>query len=442
MNNFFDDENLGRISKGANKKLLNLFSTISLIFNVTPSLFVNNVIFFIFVYHLFQLLFSQIFYSVFISSHILSWDSYVYICGVSLFINGFDPYNYITLRDCLPDNWNFYFNMPYTVLFLYLPFAKLTNFQWLFIVNGLNFFLLIVAFKKVFSFLSNLRNYVVGILLYFFFIFNTFDGAITVALYSGNLGVTISLIGLILLIDYLRDNDPKFIWFVVIATILKPIYICFAAAMFLNERNFISSAVKITKIVLVVVALYFLLYLINPTLFEGFLSNTAYLANSIDIGFGFTSLVREFCDRFGIYYSSITMLTIIGSILCLVHLLLIYYFVDITKYTLEEKVMIVSIVTLLFFPRIKVYDSLFCIPLISYLPFYLYNSYKGSGFSYDNVATYIHQRLHLVASILILYPLFIYNRWEPYHFTFILLFSAYLLIATIHFKQKEVKNLS
>ena len=136
------------------------------------------------------------------------------------------------------------------------------------------------------------------------------------------------------------------------------------------------------------------------------------------------------------------MLTIIGSILCLVHLLLIYYFVDITKYTLEEKVMIVSIVTLLFFPRIKVYDSLFCIPLISYLPFYLYNSYKGSGFLYDNLTTYIHQRLHLVASILILYPLFIYNRWEPYHFTFILLFSAYLLIATIHFKQKEVKNLS
>jgi len=442
MKNYFADENIEKFSEEVRHRLLELFSQISLIINITPSLILNNIIFFTFIYYLFQLLFSQIFHSVFISSHILSWDSYVYICGVNLFINGADPYNYITLRDCLPDNWNFYFNMPYTVLFLYIPFAKLTNFQWLFIINGLNFFLIILAFKKVLSFMSHIKNYLVGFLLYFFFIFNTFDGAITVAIYSANIGVTISLIGLILLIDYLKTNDSKFIWFVVIATLFKPIYICFAAAIFLNDSNFISSIKRIAKIVFLVVFLYFLLYLFNPTLFNGFLSNTAYLANSIDIGFGFTSLVREICHRFGIYYSNIAILTIVGSILCIVHLLFIYYLIDIKKYNLEEKVMIISIVTLLFFPRIKVYDSLFCIPLISYLPFYLYNSYKNTGASYDNLSMYIYQRLHLIASILILYPLFIYNRWEPYHFTFILLFSCYLLIATVQFEQKKSKNLS
>ena len=94
---------------------------------------------------IYSLISNQISNSSFITAHILSWDSYVYMCGVSLFLNGMDPYDYIVLRDCLPDNWNFYFNMPASVIYLYLPFAKLTNFQWLFIINSINFFLLITS---------------------------------------------------------------------------------------------------------------------------------------------------------------------------------------------------------------------------------------------------------------------------------------------------------
>ena len=147
------------------------------------------------------------------------------MCGVSLFLNGMDPYDYIVLRDCLPDNWNFYFNMPASVIYLYLPFAKLTNFQWLFIINSINFFLLITLFVKLIKKFDFKRYVIPTILIYLFFIFNTFDGAITVAIYSGNMGLPIALIGLIFLIDYVEEKNSRFLYFIVIAALLKPIYI-------------------------------------------------------------------------------------------------------------------------------------------------------------------------------------------------------------------------
>jgi hypothetical protein len=119
------------------------------IFNLTPIPIINNILLLIFTSILLDLIFNQISNSSFVTAHILSWDTYVYICGVSLYLNGLDPYDYIVLRDCLPDNWNFYFNMPSTVIYLYMPFAKLTNFQWLFIVNSINFYLLIHIFIKI-----------------------------------------------------------------------------------------------------------------------------------------------------------------------------------------------------------------------------------------------------------------------------------------------------
>ena len=77
------------------------------------------------------------------------------------------------------------------------------------------------------------KKYVIPtILIYLFFIFNTFDGAITVAIYSGNMGLPIALIGLIFLIDYVEEKNNKFLYFIVIAALLKPIYICFTALFF------------------------------------------------------------------------------------------------------------------------------------------------------------------------------------------------------------------
>jgi len=421
------------------KKSLSLFSDISQIINITPFPIINIAIFFIFGLFTLQYLFAQIFHSVFVSSHILSWDSYVYICGVNLFLGGEDPYNYITLRDCLPANWNFYFNMPYTLLFLYLPLAKLTNFQWLLLINGVNFFLLLISFREIIKNLSSIGEYWAPLLLYFFFISNTFDGAITVALYTGNLGVTVALVGLLLLIKYIKDDTKHFLWFIVLASILKPIYICFIAGILLKEETLKNSIRQIALVCSTVIGIYFITFLLNPTLFHGFLANTAYLANSIDIGFGFTSLVREGYDRLGIDYSSISMLTAIGIILCILHLVFVHFLVNIKDYNFEEKLMLIAFATLLFFPRIKVYDTLYAIPLISYLPFYLYNTYKNYNIEHPNLKSYIYRRLHLVAILLILYPLFIYNRWEPYHFTFILLASLYMLIGTVQYK-KSLRN--
>ena len=151
------------------EKAYSLYKKISSVFNLTSVDLMNNFLFFIFGYMIYSLISNQISNSSFITAHIISWDSYVYMCGVSLFLNGMDPYDYIVLRDCLPDNWNFYFNMPASVIYLYLPFAKLTNFQWLFIINSINFFLLITLFVKLIKKFDFKRYVIPTILIYLFF---------------------------------------------------------------------------------------------------------------------------------------------------------------------------------------------------------------------------------------------------------------------------------
>ena len=269
---------------------INFLKQSSAIFNITSVNIINNFFLLLFAYMLFTLIFNQISNSSFITAHILSWDAYVYMCGVSLFLNGLDPYDYIVLRDCLPDNWNFYFNMPSTVLYLYLPFAKLTNFQWLFIINTINFFLLISVFSKLIKKFNYNGKIIPFLFVYLFFVFNTFDGAITVAIYSGNMGLPIALIALNLIIDYIEGKNKRFLYFIVIATLLKPIYICFCGAILLKEARFKDFLLITLYIILSVLSLYGLLYLIDPVNFHGFINNTSYLTNSIDLGFGFISL--------------------------------------------------------------------------------------------------------------------------------------------------------
>ncbi len=410
------------------------------VFNITSVKMINNLFLLIFAYMLFTLIFNQISNSSFITAHILSWDAYVYMCGVSLFLNGLDPYDYIILRDCLPDNWNFYFNMPSTVIYLYLPFAKLTNFQWLFIINSINFFLLISVFSKLIKRFNFDKKIFSILLIYLFFVINTFDGAITVALYSGNMGLPIALIGLNLLIDYIEGVNKKFLYFIVIATLLKPIYICFCGAILLKEERFKNFLIYTVYIVISVLSLYGLLYLLDPINFKGFINNTSYLTNSIDLGFGFISLTREMMDHFNLYYENMSVLTLIGSLFCVAHIFGIYFITKKLKSSPLEKVILIALATMLFFPRIKVYDSLFVIPIISYLPFYFYQTFNLNDSPFkskiSNSVYIIRERIHLLVVLLIIYPLFIYNRWEPYHFTFIILISLYLFIYALNMKNK------
>ena len=421
-------------------KAYSLYKKISSVFNLTSVDLMNNFLFFIFGYMIYSLISNQISNSSFITAHILSWDSYVYMCGVSLFLNGMDPYDYIVLRDCLPDNWNFYFNMPASVIYLYLPFAKLTNFQWLFIINSINFFLLITLFVKLIKKFDFKKYVIPTILIYLFFILNTFDGAITVAIYSGNMGLPIALIGLIFLIGYVEEKNNRFLYFILIAALLKPIYICFTAAILLKERNIKKFIIKLTYILTGVIGLYGLLYIIDPINFNGFINNTSYLTNSIDLGFGFISITKEFMDFFRIHYENLSILTFVGSVACIIHIFMIYFLTKNFKITSLEKTIMISLATMLFFPRIKVYDALFVIPIISYLPFYFYLTFNSKLSSIkskisDNIYL-IQERIHLMVVILIIYPLFIYNRWEPYHFTFIIIFSLYLFIYSIKVKNE------
>ena len=410
------------------------------VFNLTSSPIINNFFLILFSYILLSLISNQIANSSFITAHILSWDSYVYMCGVSLFLNGQDPYDYIVLRDCLPDNWNFYFNMPSTVIYLYLPFAKLTNFQWLFIINAINFYLLISLFIKLIKEFDINKGAKIILVGYIFFVINTFDGAITVAIYSGNMGLPIALLALNLLIDYIEEKNNRFLYFIIVATLLKPIYLCFCGAILLKEKRFKDFLIKLGYIITSIIGLYGILFYFDPVNFKGFINNTSALTNSIDLGFGFISLTKELLDYFRYHYQNMSILTIIGSSLCVIHLFFIHFITKKVPTTKAEKIILISLATMLFFPRIKVYDSLFIIPIISYLPFYFYNAFNSRGSAFksntSNILYFLQERLHLIITILIIYPLFIYNRWEPYHFTFIIIISLYLFIFTIIKKSK------
>ena len=413
------------------------------IFNLTPIPIINNILLLIFAYVVLDLIFSQISNSSFVTAHILSWDTYVYVCGVSLHLNGFDPYDYIVLRDCLPDNWNFYFNMPSTVIYLYMPFAKLTNFQWLFIVNAINFYLLLHLFIKIIKKFEIESNFIGFILVYLFLVFNIFDGAIMVAIYSGNMGMPIALIGLSLLINYIEKDDKKFLIFIVIATLLKPIYICFAGAILLKEARFKDFIIRTGCILLAVIVLYSILYILDPVNFKGFVANTSHLTNSIDLGFGFISLTKEVFAFYGINYANTSTLTFFGFTFSILHIFFIYFITRNLKTSSIEKIILISMTTMLFFPRIKVYDSIFVIPIISYLPFYFFSLFNKQPLKVVrdlDIRRYLFRhRSHLLSASLIFYPLFIYNRWEPYHFLFIILISLYLFIFALSSKNKEVK---
>lgn len=422
--------------------IVKIYRKNSEVFNLTSIDIINNFLLILFSYMLMGLISNQIINSSFITAHILSWDSYVYMCGVSLFLNGQDPYDYIILRDCLPDNWNFYFNMPSTVIYLYLPFAKLTNFQWLFIINAINFYLLISLFLKLIKRFDIGKKTVLILTGYFFFVINTFDGAITVAIYSGNMGLPIALLALNLLIDYIEEKNNRFIYLIVFVTLLKPIYICFCGAILLKEKSFKSFLIKLIYVLISVIGLYGILYFLDPINFKGFVDNTSYLANSIDLGFGFISLTKELLDFLSFHYESMSILTIVGSSICIIHIFFIYFITKKIQTSTLEKIILISLTTMLFFPRIKVYDSLFIIPIISYLPFYFYNTFNDKDSVFKLAITrnvyLLQERLHLIVTVLIIYPLFIYNRWEPYHFTFIILISLYLFIFTINKKSKTV----
>ena len=186
----------------------------------------------------------------------------------------------------------------------------------------------------------------------------------------------IALVGLSLLINYIEKDDKKFLIFIVIATLLKPIYICFAGAILLKEARFKDFIIRTGCILLAVIVLYSILYILDPVNFKGFVANTSHLTNSIDLGFGFISLTKEVFDFFRINYVNSSTLTFFGSTICILHIFFIYFITRDLKTSSIEKIILISMTTMLFFPRIKVYDSIFVLPIISYLPFYFFSLFN------------------------------------------------------------------
>ena len=109
-------------------------------FSFTDKPFVNLILFSILNLVVFFFLFQDaINLTNFFFTHTLSWDSYVYYCGSNMLMMGEDPYDYVLLRECLPGSWNFYYNMPPTLLYIYYFPAKLNIDTFILFITICNF---------------------------------------------------------------------------------------------------------------------------------------------------------------------------------------------------------------------------------------------------------------------------------------------------------------
>ena len=108
----------------------------------------------------------------------------------------------------------------------------------------INTFLIVITlrrFFKSFSFKNNFQKFIFVILA-----LTVWDGSASIAFYTGNMGFTVSLLYLYLLLDLREGNQTKFLTFIFIATLIKPIYIIFLGSIFFYNKSLLKS-VKSSK---------------------------------------------------------------------------------------------------------------------------------------------------------------------------------------------------
>ena len=357
----------------------------------------------------------------FFFTHTLSWDSYVYYCGSNMLMMGEDPYDYVLLRECLPGSWNFYYNMPPTLLYIYYFPAKLNIDTFILFITMINTFLIVITlrrFFKSFSFKNNFQKFIFVILA-----LTVWDGSASIAFYTGNMGFTVSLLFLYLLLDLREGNQTKFLTFIFIATLIKPIYIIFLGSIFFYNKSLLKS-VKNSLIVIFFISLaYAAQFVLDQKNSIGFLENLQNLANSSDMGFGF---LKTLASVKSVEYLSLskTMYLEISLILSIITFFVCLYFYKRN----EEKIkplrsLLVPIIILICFPRIKVYDAVFALSSICYLPILMDIKLQEKKILNPQIVLCVK----ILMFFAIIYNVFIYSQWEAVHFFFLPILSILVI---------------
>ncbi len=391
-------------------------------FSFTDKPFVNLILFSILNLVVFFFLFQDaINLTNFFFTHTLSWDSYVYYCGSNMLMMGEDPYDYVLLRECLPGSWNFYYNMPPTLLYIYYFPAKLNIDTFILFITICNTFLIILTLKRFFrkfSFENNFQKFIFVILA-----LTVWDGSASIAFYTGNMGFTISLIYLYLILDLREGNQIKFLTFVFFATLIKPIYIIFLGSIFFYNKSIVDSIKKTLVVSFFIFAAYVAQYFLDQKNAIGFLENLQNLANSTDMGFGYLKTLAslktlEYLNLSRTTYLEVSMiLSVITFFVCL------FFYKKHENQTKPLRSLLVPIIILICFPRIKVYDAVFALCSICYLPILMDIKLQAGKV--------LKPKIILAEKILmffaIIYNVFIYSQWEAVHFFILPILSIFVI---------------
>lgn len=413
------------------KKLLSFFLNLSeysfikdgiRFFSFTDKPFVNLILFLILNLVVFFFLFQDaINLTNFFFTHTLSWDSYVYYCGSNMLMMGEDPYDYVLLRECLPGSWNFYYNMPPTLLYIYYFPAKLNIDTFILFITICNTFLIILTLKRFFtkfSFENNFQKFIFVILA-----LTVWDGSASIAFYTGNMGFTISLIYLYLILDLRENNQIKFLTFVFFATLIKPIYIIFLGSIFFYNKSIIDSIKKTLIVSCFIFFAYVAQYFLDQKNAIGFLENLQNLANSADMGFGYLKTLASLKTLEHLNLSRATYLEVSLILSVITFFVCLFFYKKNENQIKPLRSLLVPIIILICFPRIKVYDAVFALCSICYLPILMDIKLQAGKVRKPKII--LAEKILMFFAII--YNVFIYSQWEAVHFFILPILSIFVI---------------
>ena len=226
-----------------------------------------------------------------------------------------------------------------------------------------------------------------------------------------------------MLLDLREGNQTKFLTFIFIATLIKPIYIIFLGSIFFYNKSLLKS-VKNSLIVIFFISLaYAAQFVLDQKNSIGFLENLQNLANSSDMGFGF---LKTLASVKSVEYLSLseTMYLEISLILSIITFFVCLYFYKRN----EEKIkplrsLLVPIIILICFPRIKVYDAVFALSSICYLPILMDIKLQEKKILNPQIVLCVK----ILMFFAIIYNVFIYSQWEAVHFFFLPILSILVI---------------
>ena len=196
------------------------------------------------------------------------WDFHVYWCSANKFINGMNPYNSETIKECLSQfNFELHFAYPPIVLNLLSSLGKIDLFNakiiWIIIVLS-SFSLIIFYLKKIYE--------IPRIFFFTLILIFTGGGLIWGALLAGNISVILYAILTISIYYILKKKfDIYYILISIISLVKFPFLIFFLMPIFLYGFKEIKKCIFY---LLITFFFYYLQFYLDKSLFLDFINST------------------------------------------------------------------------------------------------------------------------------------------------------------------------